>query len=64
MKERRSRNLLTVTFATSPRDHLWTGEFLANHYFRKPSRLAEFMRLGEIIGTLTCDAAGATQPGS
>lgn len=55
--------LVVVTSSDSPKDHAWTGGFRVSHYFRKPSRLAEFMQLGEIIETLTCDAAGAAQPG-
>src|ERR1700761_1364149 len=50
--------LVVVTSSDAPKDHAWTGEFQVSHYFRKPSRLTEFMQLGEIIETLT----GATVP--
>jgi CheY-like chemotaxis protein len=41
--------VIVMTSSDSPRDHHDAQEFAAVHYFRKPSDLTEFMRLGEVV---------------
>jgi CheY-like chemotaxis protein len=41
--------VLVLTSSDSPKDKEQTAQLGATQYFRKPSRLAEFMRLGEIV---------------
>ena len=41
--------VIVLTSSDSPKDKELTARLGATHYFRKPSRLAEFMRLGEIV---------------
>ncbi len=45
--------LLVATSSDSPHDHAWTSEFEVAHYFRKPSKLDEFLRLGAVVRNLT-----------
>lgn len=54
---RRSQRLrdipvVILTSSDSPRDKEQIAHLGATRYFRKPSRLAEFMRLGEIVRDL------------
>jgi CheY-like chemotaxis protein len=44
--------VVILTSSDSPRDKEQTATLGATRYFRKPSRLAEFMRLGEIVREL------------
>ena len=44
--------VVILTSSDSPRDKEQTAQLGATRYFRKPSRLAEFMRLGEIVREL------------
>ena len=44
--------VLIVTSSDSPRDKYQTSRLGATEYFRKPSRLDEFMRLGPLVRTL------------
>jgi len=45
--------LIVVSSSDSARDHAWTSEFNVSHYFRKPSHLDEFFKLGAIVRDLT-----------
>jgi len=53
-QSQRWRNVPVVilTSSDSPKDKEQTARLGATRYFRKPSRLAEFMRLGEIVREL------------
>jgi len=44
--------VIILTSSDSPRDKEQIAQLGATHYFRKPSRLAEFMRLGEVVRDL------------
>lgn len=44
--------VIVLTSSDSPKDKEQTALLGANQYFRKPSKLAEFMRLGEIVRDL------------
>jgi CheY-like chemotaxis protein len=52
--------VVVLTSSDSPRDKEQAAQLGATRYFRKPSRLAEFMKLGEIVrdilGTETSSA--------
>jgi len=48
----RSVPVVVLTSSDSPRDKEQTAQLGATRYFRKPSRLAEFMKLGEIVRDL------------
>jgi CheY-like chemotaxis protein len=53
--------IIVVTSSDSPVDRQAATQFGAAHYFQKPSDLAGFMRLGEIVKTvLETHAAAAT----
>jgi chemotaxis family two-component system response regulator Rcp1 len=41
--------VVVVTSSDSPQDHARAERLGANHYFRKPTDLDAFMRIGEII---------------
>jgi len=41
--------VVVLTSSDSPRDKEQAAQLGATRYFRKPSRLAEFMKLGEIV---------------
>jgi DNA-binding response OmpR family regulator len=45
--------VVIVTSSDSPNDKLQTAQLGATQYFRKPSRLEEFMRLGDLVRRLT-----------
>jgi DNA-binding response OmpR family regulator len=45
--------LIVVSSSDTARDHAWTSEFGVSHYFRKPSHLDEFLKLGAIVRGLT-----------
>jgi CheY-like chemotaxis protein len=51
--------LVVVTSSDAPRDHDWTSEFRVSHYFRKPSSLPEFLKLGAVVRDLLSSAATA-----
>jgi chemotaxis family two-component system response regulator Rcp1 len=53
-QSRRLRNVpvVVLTSSDSPRDKEQAALLGATRYFRKPSRLAEFMKLGEIVRDL------------
>lgn len=53
-QSQRLRNVpvVVLTSSDSPRDKDQAAQLGATHYFRKPSRLAEFMKLGEIVRDL------------
>jgi CheY-like chemotaxis protein len=53
-KSNRCCNLpvIVLTSSDSPMDKEQAARFGATHYFRKPSRLAEFMRLGDVVRDL------------
>jgi two-component system, chemotaxis family, response regulator Rcp1 len=56
--------VVILTSSDSPRDKEQTARLGATRYFRKPSRLAEFMRLGEIVRELLGNPNASTnQPG-
>jgi CheY-like chemotaxis protein len=44
--------VIILTSSDSPKDKEQTARLGANQYFRKPSRLTEFMRLGQIVREL------------
>jgi two-component system, chemotaxis family, response regulator Rcp1 len=44
--------VIVLTSSDSPKDKEQTARLGANQYFRKPSRLAEFLKLGEIVKEL------------
>jgi chemotaxis family two-component system response regulator Rcp1 len=44
--------VIVLTSSDSPKDKEQTARLGANQYIRKPSRLAEFMKLGEIVRDL------------
>ena len=44
--------VIILTSSDSPMDKEQAARFGATHYFRKPSRLAEFMRLGDVVREL------------
>jgi two-component system, chemotaxis family, response regulator Rcp1 len=44
--------VVILTSSDSPRDKEQTAQLGATRYFRKPSRLAEFMKLGEVVREL------------
>ena len=44
--------VVILTSSDSPKDREQTARLGATHYFRKPSRLAEFMQLGDIVRDL------------
>ena len=44
--------VVIVTSSDSPRDKTQTAQLGATEYFRKPSRLDEFMRLGHLVRRL------------
>jgi CheY-like chemotaxis protein len=41
--------LVVITSSDSPKDRAWTATFNVTHYFRKPSELDEFMKLGVLV---------------
>jgi CheY-like chemotaxis protein len=47
--------VIVLTSSDSPKDKEQTARLGATHYFRKPSRLAEFMRLGEVVRNLLAE---------
>jgi CheY-like chemotaxis protein len=53
-QSRRLRNVpvVVLTSSDSPRDKDQAAQLGATRYFRKPSRLAEFMKLGELVRDL------------
>jgi|SRR5580704_12091119 chemotaxis family two-component system response regulator Rcp1 len=53
-QSQRWRNVpvVVLTSSDSPRDKEQTAQLGATRYFRKPSRLAEFMKLGELVHDL------------
>jgi CheY-like chemotaxis protein len=44
--------VVILTSSDSPSDKAQVGQLRATQYFRKPSRLNEFMRLGEVVRDL------------
>jgi CheY-like chemotaxis protein len=44
--------VIVLTSSDSPKDREITTRLGATHYFRKPSRLAEFMKLGDVVRDL------------
>lgn len=44
--------VIVISSSDAPRDRLWAAEAGVYHYFRKPSELEEFMKLGEVVGVL------------
>jgi CheY-like chemotaxis protein len=44
--------VIVLTSSDSPKDREVTTRLGATHYFRKPSRLAEFMKLGDVVRDL------------
>jgi CheY-like chemotaxis protein len=44
--------VIILTSSDSPMDKEQVARLGATHYFRKPSRLAEFMRLGDVVREL------------
>jgi CheY-like chemotaxis protein len=44
--------VVILTSSDSPRDKQQVAQLGATRYFRKPSRLAEFMKLGEVVREL------------
>ena len=42
--------VIIMTSSDSPIDHALAAQLHADHYFRKPSDLDGFMKLGEIVG--------------
>jgi CheY-like chemotaxis protein len=48
--------LIVITSSDSPRDHAWTSEYRVSHYFRKPSTLDEFLKLGAVIRNLITES--------
>ena len=44
--------LIVISSSRGPKDRLWAAEAGVQHYFRKPSELEEFMKLGPIVGDL------------
>jgi len=52
--------VVVVTSSDSPRDKAEMSRLGATRYFRKPSRLDEFMRLGPLVRELVVNAAEAT----
>lgn len=44
--------VIVLTSSDSPKDREQTTRLGATHYFRKPSRLAEFMKLGDVVRDL------------
>ena len=58
----RSVPVIIVTSSDSPKDKAETARLGATGYFRKPSKLAEFMELGSVVRR-QLEAAGAKQPG-
>ncbi len=52
--------VVVVTSSDSPRDKAEMSRLGATRYFRKPSRLDEFMRLGPLVRDLVGNAAEAT----
>jgi chemotaxis family two-component system response regulator Rcp1 len=57
--------VIILTSSDSPKDKEQTARLGATQYFRKPSRLAEFMRLGQIVRELlgSGDPSPADPPG-
>ncbi len=53
--------VVVLTSSDSPKDKEEVARLGATYYFRKPSRLAEFMRLGEVVKDLLAgqNASGA-----
>jgi len=49
--------VVILTSSDSPRDKSQAAELQATHYFRKPSRLDEFMKLGPLIRDLLTSRA-------
>ena len=52
--------VVILTSSDSPKDKLLVAELGATHYFRKPSRLNEFMTLGLLVQRLVAAENGAT----
>lgn len=52
--------VVIVTSSDSPRDKAEMSRLGATRYFRKPSRLDEFMRLGPLVRELVGNPAGPT----
>lgn len=51
--------VIVVTSSDSPKDREQTSRLGATIYFRKPSRLDEFMKLGPLVGEMLKKEAGA-----
>jgi two-component system, chemotaxis family, response regulator Rcp1 len=51
--------VIVVTSSDSPKDREQTSRLGATLYFRKPSRLDEFMKLGPLVGEILKREAGA-----
>ncbi|HUA83845.1 MAG TPA: response regulator [Bryobacteraceae bacterium] len=51
--------VVIVTSSDSPKDREQTSRLGATFYFRKPSRLDEFMKLGPLVGEILQKGAGA-----
>jgi CheY-like chemotaxis protein len=52
--------VVILTSSDSPRDKAQAAQFHATEYFRKPSRLDEFMGLGGVVRKLLKDLHGAS----
>ena len=52
--------VVILTSSDSPKDKSLVAELGATHYFRKPSRLNEFMTLGLLVQRLVAAENGAT----
>ncbi len=52
--------VVVLTSSDSPRDQEAARQFGANHYFRKPADLAEFMELGVVVRDLLSARNAAT----
>lgn len=44
--------VIVISSSQALKDRLWAAEAGVSHYFRKPSDLEEFMKLGGIVGDL------------